>query len=248
MADYENELSGGNYWDWVSTQEILAPEDKEDIRTLIKDCFEFIKPYMDELFWVEANIIYLNYVHNISQHTIAKYLDVTQLAVSKRLHSGVKKLKLALKRPTKNSMEVLDFLGKVLPEKKAYIAMVYYFSKSYSHTAILCEMSVTRVREIILHLIEVLREVKEADDSRLVKVVKTHSEVINIPDIVMKNNDTKRYEFLKDLEIHKRDFRESVGKYLEYYELLISSNNFGDYLFKRDEKVRAGKEFQIHKL
>lgn len=238
-----------NYWDWVSSQEIVTPEDKEDIRTLIKDCFDFVKPYLDELMWVEANIIYLNYVHDVPQSTIARMIGITQLGVSKRLHSGIRKLKIVISRPTKDSREVLEFFRGIYSDRDANILLQYYFFKTYSLTSVLCGISITRVREIVLDCVKRLKrllEVQSCENSKLVKEIKKCRGVEFIPTSHINKETLELIDRVMDGGAH--EFKELADKYHTYLSMLTSSNSFGDYLFKRDEKVRSNAKIKTHKL
>lgn len=245
----EETLGADNYWDWVSSQDLITPEDKEDIRTLIKDCFDFVKPYLDELMWVEANIIYLNYVHDVPQSTIANLIGITQLGVSKRLHSGIRKLKIVISRPTKDSREVLSFLRGFFSERDCNILLQYYFFKTYSLTSVMCGMSITGVRDIVLNCVknmESLLNLQSGDRNLFIRELKKCRGVEFTPNSHINKETLDLISRIEDGEL--QEIKVTLDKYYTYLSMLTNCNSFGDYLFKRDEKVRSNAKLKTHKL
>ena len=59
MSDME--YSEQSYWDYVSTLDTV--EARETIRELVKAAYPLFLTFLDELFFIEANLIFLNLVH-----------------------------------------------------------------------------------------------------------------------------------------------------------------------------------------
>ena len=55
----------GNYWDWVSTQEVQ--EGNESIKDLLKEAYDFASPFLNNLISYECDMVYMNLVNDVPQ-------------------------------------------------------------------------------------------------------------------------------------------------------------------------------------
>lgn len=216
-----------NYFDWVASQgKVIDYTDKESIKTLLKDCFPFIKPHLDNLFWVEANSIYLNIVHYIPQTTIAEYLRVSQLGISKRIRSGIKKLKLRLMKP-ENNMRIVrqDFL-ELFTLDIAQVIIAYYQMHNISMLSRIYHAKNNEIRSKINRAYIQLELINAGKVEDYISFVQPQH-----PLAVVDN-----FESLQRV----------CQKYYSYFQEVKSLGTVGDFLFKRNDRKRR-EAFDITK-
>jgi len=217
-----------NYWDYISTLD--TRESEEDIRELIKENFQFLKPYLNELFYVEANYIYLNYVFDIPQAKIAELFGVSQYGVSKRIKSALEKINNLFKRPENNRNIVRQDFKNLLPNYLVEIAVIYYFMKTFSITSEITGFTYGNLRNKLYDVINLLDKYSK---------VKTHQEFVKLYKRTKKEKNQNIYYMnsLKDKSIFELEVTKAK-RYYDYLNKLIKSSNYGDYTFKRDDKKR----------
>lgn len=185
-----------DYWDWVSSQDTLDVTDKEDITELLKECYEWIAPYLERMFWVDANVIYLNKIHRVPQRDIGGYLGISQLGVSKRIRSAMKKLKLRVKEPELDLTIVKDELAQILPPAHHSVAMLIY---TYQCKSVVIRLLQIRNKEYNRWIDEILRKIQEQYDKKHPIAVKYHeffnmlnSDLVTVGDYLFKREDYSR--------------------------------------------------------
>jgi len=217
-----------NYWDYISTLDNADME--EPLKELIKEAFKFFNPYLNELFYIEANYIYLNYVWDLPQALIGDLFGVSQYGVSKRIKSGVGKINTIFKRPENDRNIVRQDFKSLLPDEVVELVVLYYFLKTFSLVVSLTDISYGNMRNKINSIIEHLKSYTEA---------KTVQEYIKVYQEVNKGFIDKLYiDTLRANDMFFRNEQVKTKRYYDYLSELITSHNYGDYLFKRDDDKR----------
>lgn len=228
--DYDNEYN--NYWDWVSTQDINT-DGKFLMKDLIKDAYSVALPLIQSLMYIESDFIYLNLVCGIPQDTIAKMYGLSQLGVSKRVRSGIKKMKDLLYIPEKNSQVIVKDFYNLLPQRCREVAFLYYKTRVYSVTAQIMVEKPAKIRKIIKDTIKIL----ETFISSKGKISARLNE-----------NPYKEYADKKDYREKLKDdeFRENeiikAQRYLDYFKKIQAQYNYGNYHFKAQSRDFVRKD------
>lgn len=203
----------GDYWDWVSSQDLIDYTDKEDIRELLKQSFTYINPYLDKLFWVEANAIYLNQIYDVAQVEIAKYLGISQLGVSKRVRSGIRKLKLRLLLSNTDLRTLRADLSQI------------FTGELLEYATLLCKVQSVGVTNRILNKGRpTLNTITDTLSLAKTQPLKAYRE------------STKDYRKLTEEELES--IQRVATKYYEFFNQSKTLSTVGDYLFKRDDLNR----------
>ncbi len=227
-----------DYLTHISTEEI-----GDTLKTLVRDHYDSFKPYLDELYHVEANYIYLNVVCGVSQTNIAKTVGVSQYGVSKRVTGGFKKLEYLLKIPEKNRPLVkTDFEG-MLPPHMSETLFNYYFLRTFALTARVLDLDPNVVNVTVSEAIEYLDRYANCRDlSEIIRVYLDANKCV--------------FKSIKDLEKNYPDcykricyFRENpeqaemtvirAARYSDYLSGLIKNSSYGDYTFKLFDQKRS---------
>lgn len=140
----------------------------DSVSTLFQSDFDSLRPYLCSLFWVDANVVYLNQGFNVSQMLIADYLGISQLGVSKRLHSAYEKIKFILTKPTQDLSELQSTLSKIVCGKDLYIIISLSNTCSIAITALLLNESRFNVTNCLKSFIAKLQQL-DSDDSSLIE-------------------------------------------------------------------------------
>ena len=92
---YSNVDRLGNNGEEIDIDELieqnLAPDEEEELE-IIKPDFSVIETYLDRIPDREADLISLYFRDKMKQEQIAKIFEITQAAVSYRLHRGIKRI------------------------------------------------------------------------------------------------------------------------------------------------------------
>lgn len=147
-----------DYWDWVSTQDQVELGSVETLQTLIKEHFDYIRPSLHKMFWLEANTIYLNQVYNIPQKVIGYYVNMSQLGISKRLHSGLKRLQIYFVKPKESMQQVRDDISSLLSPKELQVTLLYYQFHNLSIVDRIVPYNKKQLIAIINAVIDILKE------------------------------------------------------------------------------------------
>lgn len=230
-----------SYLDYLAN--ISEEEMGSSLKMLIKDYYDSFKPYLSELYHIEANSIYLNLVCNVSQEKIGSMLNISQYGVSKRVRGGLSKLSHLLKIPEKNRSIVRDDFDELLPEHSSEILLLYYFLRTFALTSRVTQLDSNVVNNLVIDAIASLGEYGECETvGEVMKVyLKTHKCNFNtMADLKIKY--PSRYAFLLELredeELHEMMILKSI-RYKTYLETLIANSSYGDYTFKRWDTERA---------
>lgn len=220
-----------NYWDWVSTQDIQDYSNRdESIQELMLQSIDYIMPYLDDLCWVDANIIYLQ-AHKIPQHAIAKYLGISQYGVSKRYHRAMDRLKVKLSRPEANYSTAEQELALAFGKSKGSIMCVYLFNN--------------------LSMVALLYGVKEKFDSidRIKAFINAQNDFNQILTAQKLQNlniaELKRKQEYATIMESKDRILEIVAKYSKYFELVLKESSIGEVVFNKQNRNRNWNEWEV---
>lgn len=229
-----------HYIDYLST----LPQDEmgDTLKDLMRDNYEFFKHYLDELYHVESNYIYLNLVCGVSQTRIGKMVGVSQYGVSKRISSGLNKLSYLLKIPEKNKSIVKQDLDMLLPLLEADILFNYYFLKTYALTGRVMNIDHNLVNNLVTSGIQILVRLSESDSLGKFISIYLESHKITFKSI----NDLKvKYPYIYNKIIHIKDNPDELemnklkaSRYHNYLKGLLKISSYGDYTFKMYDKER----------
>jgi len=218
-------MQDNSYWDYVSVNK-SDDGNREGIKDLIKDSFLTVVPYLNQLYWVDAIVFYMNAYLDIPQVKIAEILGLSQFGVSKRYRSSIKKLKSVFNKPFKDTGILIDRLGVILPESYIEKIILYYFFTTFSLSAKMSgDMSPSSVVLKINKITDVLVEYAEADTKeQFISLVKKYK-----PDMIDKDLDNLDWEV----------YYTTVVKLLRYINTLKSTHSYGSYIFKINDKKRS---------
>ena len=212
MSDVE--YSESSYWDYISSLDQAEPRDT--IRDLVKEAYPLFLTFLEELFYIEANLIFLNVVHEIAQQEIADNImhgGISQMGVSKRVTAGMKKIKTFSKRPEIDRDIVRSDLRMLLPDYLVEVTQLYYFFKTFALVSELCRLSTSGVRVKILTAIDILEaESKIESEQDLLAVSSKYNISLDVGDMQQIVLFSKRY--------------------FDYLKVLTTTYNVGDYTFK----------------
>lgn len=216
------EISESAYWDYVSVQD--QREGEESIKDLLKEAYDFASPFLNNLISYEGDMVYLNLVSDVSQTNISDIYGLSQLGVSKRVRSGINKLKTIMSIPETDKNIVREHFQFLLPSSISVFAILYYHYKTYSIVTDLMQESPSNVCNWVNYSIQILDEVRN---------IKTRQEFVNYM-ISLKQYEYEQ-DFSKYRDMIKADFEDYTflaEKYYNYLTLITAQYNYGDYTFK----------------
>jgi len=218
-------MQDNSYWDYVSVNK-NEDYNKEGVKDLVKDAFLTLVPYLNQLYWVDATVFYMNAYLDIPQVKIAEILGLSQFGVSKRYRSSIKKLKSVFNKPFRDIKVLIDRLGMLLPEDSVEKIILYYSFTTFSLSAKMSgDVSSSSVVLKINRIIDTLVEYAEAGTKeQFLSLVKKYKP--NITDEELKNLNWKVYYT-------------TVVKLLKYIDVLKSTHSYGSYIFKINDKKRS---------
>ena len=212
--------------DVASTVEASDPED-EKLKDIIKDNYEYLAPYIDSLYYVEANIIYLNYVHNVPQSLIAEVFNMTQYGVSKRIMSALKRLSIFMSIPNQDTADNYDFLKKFLPNSRATTITMFYSLKTVHTVSRVLRASNLTVTSVIKETMELMLELQEITD-----VLEFKKRIFELkPRIEI---DEQWMENLTDEEGLFLVTRHTINTHYLYLKSLKDYNSRGSHNFRKE--------------
>lgn len=205
----DSEFNYNNYWDYISVCD--QREGVETLKDLAKDSFPLFKTYLDELYYIEANFIYMNLVLDIPQQTIAGLFGVSQLGVSKRVRGGVKKIQTTLKKPEQNRNRIRKDLELIVPKCHLEIAVLYYQMKTFSLVSDVTRVSNSGVKNKINNILDSMKILSNGDEETVRRIYRK-----------MHSRNCEDWMLVSD----------TADRYYKYFNILLSSYNYGDYIFK----------------
>lgn len=228
MAKNINDTSDAFFWDAVST--MTPKESEESIKDLFSSAFRFAEPYISELFWVDQNFMYLNLVCGTPQHKIAEMFGVSQIGVSKRVRSSIKKIKWIILKPEKNIEIVSDYLSLFLSNESLEVAILYYQYGTYS---VVSKLSLARDFNIRNSI------------SRTINIMNSIAKSISPNDVIelIKKNSTSNLDFHKKLagfnDIGYDYYKVKIDQYLKYFKNVQKHVKYSSYSWKKYDGTRS---------
>lgn len=212
--------------DVASTLDNSGMED-EKLRDIIKDNYEYLAPYIDSLYYVEANIIYLNYVHNVPQVLIAEIFNMTQYGVSKRIMSALKRLSIYMSIPNQDTADNYNFLKRFLPNSRATAVAMFYSLKTVHTVSRVLRASNLTVTDVINETMDFMLELQA-----ITEPIEFKKKIYDIkPDIEI---DFKWLEALTEEDGLFLVTRHTINTHYLYLKSLKDYNSRGSHNFRKE--------------
>jgi len=222
MEDKRND-----FWDYVSTVEHIGYHDKkvrDEFKEIMREILPDIKNILDQIYWVNALVLYLNTYCFVSQNKIAEILNISQFGVSKRYRASKNKIKRVTKIPIKSRKKVINILSKFIKWEHLEIVVMYYFIGVKSMVQRITGKSSNKVNLVIDKSLKVIKYFGECDKDEFVKRINRHN--IEIDD------DKIEYYFNKI---------KSINRYFKYVKEDI---NTGSFTFRNTENNKYRGKFE----
>lgn len=215
----------------------------DSLKDLMRDHFSLFKPYLGELFHVEANCIYLNLICGVSQTKIGETMGISQYGVSKRVRGGLNKLTHLVQIPEKDKATVKYDFNELLSSHKSEVLFLYYFLRTFALTARILNIDPNIVNSLVLSSMSKLEAYSKASNLNEFIVAYLDSHDIKIKSFkALEQNYPEHYDFLCKLrDDPEQDYEILVVKairYHKYLEGLLENSSYGDYTFKYYDKAR----------
>jgi hypothetical protein len=187
-----------------------------------------IVPYINQLYWVNAVVLYLNAYVGVSQTKISQMLGISQFGVSKRYQASKNKLKFVMTKPIKDRSRLKQILSTILPTKYCSPLIVFYSFNLMSITyRVMGNVGTVKINNNFKLAVSLLKEYSECE---------TEHQFKNI----MEREGLKT----KDLDNWKI-YHTSSKKLYTFFNDTRQMCLYGNYLFKaNDDKNRA--DFDKH--
>ncbi len=215
----------------------------ESLKDLMRDHYHLFKPYLEELFHVEANCIYLNTICGVSQTKIGESMGISQYGVSKRVRGGLAKLSHLLKIPEKDKEIVRNDFDLLIASNKSEVLFLYYFLRTFALTSRVLEIDPNIVNSMVLSSMNKLDNYTKCDNiNQFIKCYLDAQEikVKSIKELELKYPDN--FKVLSDLRDNPSLFENMKLKAVRYHTYLtgiIDNSSYGDYTFKLFDKERT---------
>lgn len=136
----------------------LAPEDEEEITEASLPSFSVIERYLERIPDREADLITLYYKDRMKQEQIAKLFQITQAAVSYRLHRGIRRIQFLRTIPELTSSQFELELGPRLSDQDREILWRMYLTTCQSAIAKQMHLTQGRVRHRFFRSLAKIKE------------------------------------------------------------------------------------------
>lgn len=223
-------MSGVDFNHLVDIASSIEPTDnsEESMKSIIEAEYPYLASYIDSLYFIESNILFLNYVQNVPQREVAEMFNIKQYGVSKRVASAIKRLSIHLKAPNKEAKDSFLFLDKLLTYEDAYNLTVRYSLKTLALSASVIKGSTTSVTK---------------SSRKSEKLLKEYSLLTDPLEFVLKVIGVKKgagncdLDFLDKLLKDTSYFmviRHTVDTHLQYIDELNRYNSRGSHNFRSE--------------
>jgi hypothetical protein len=210
------------YWQYIST---LTPAESEDsIRDLFRDNFDFISFYLDDIFYISANVIFMAWACGVSQKAIGRMFGISQCGASKQVKSARRKIRHSFLKPEANPEQVRDDLERLLPAPYVETVVIYYYVHMYSVVAkVIQDVTEGAVRSRVNRSLSVLGRV------------------------VMSKSEEEYYRVLRESGVKRIGSYEwgvnAARRYYSYLAEIVDTASYGEHQFcKRLKKVNKGED------
>ena len=158
---YSNIDRLGNNGEEIDIDELieqnLAPDEEEELE-VVKPDFSVIETYLDRIPDREADLISLYFRDKMKQEQIAKLFEITQAAVSYRLHRGIKRIQFLRTIPELNYEQFELELGCKFSEQDREILWRMYQTTCQSEVAKQLNLTQGRVRHRFFRSLNKIKE------------------------------------------------------------------------------------------
>lgn len=141
----------------------LSPEMEESDQQIQKLHFDAIEPYLKRIPEREADLIQLYHQDKMKQEQIAKLFNITQAAVSYRLHRGIKRIRFLRTIPDLEYDQFELELGPKFNEQDRSILWLMYETTCQSEIAKRLSLTQGRVRHRFFRSLDKIREFIEEE-------------------------------------------------------------------------------------
>ena len=208
------------YWDYVSVNASKNTDCNDSFKTLIKDSFLDIFVYIDQLYWVNAVVLYLNAYIGISQVKISKLLGISQFGVSKRYQSSKNKLKFIMSKPIQDRNKITSILTMLLSHKHYSPLIVFYsFNLMSMMYKVINSVGTVKIDNNFNAAMIVLESYANAtNEEEFYRIMKVELGVVH-------------------LGIHWEDYKLDAGRLINFFKSTRQQCLYGNYLFKANDKI-----------
>lgn len=216
-----------NYWDFISTQDIIDYSDVDTLNSIAIDSFENLQPLLEDMTWVDANVLYLALIYEINQSQIGDYLGISQFGVSKRYRKALQRLKTKASRPESNYAKVRDELLPAFGEDSIGVAMsMYIFNNlnvtltTYSH----------ETKESVYIKIGAFVNVK--DNPAQQAIIAHGLDHLNPAQL-------KQTQEFYDIQANTEQIITASTKYGAYFKMILETTSIGEAVFNKAKNADA---------
>lgn len=214
----------------------------DSLKDLMREHYELFKPYLEGLFHVEANCIYLNLVCGVSQTKIGDTMGISQYGVSKRVRGGLNKLSHLLKIPEKDRTVVRSDFNELLVSHKSEVLFLYYFLRTFALTARVLSIDPNIVNSMVLSSMSKLKAYSNCNNLNEFILAYLDAHELKIKSFKeLEVEYPAHFQFLSYLRDNPEDYEIRVVnsiRYHQYLEGLLENSSYGDYTFKLYDKER----------
>lgn len=220
------------------SEESINRDCGESIKDLLRSTFHFIRPSLEELFWVDFNVLYLNKVCGVPQVKVAEIMGMSQLGVSKRVRTSVVKVRNLIKRPESDILRVRSDFQMLLGSSLVETLLLYYQVKTFSVVSrILGGVKEGAVRVRVTQALCQLRSLVAQDTrAKFLHVLRSINPLSYMyVEAKWREDPQGMYDLLYAL----------ASRYLEYLELIFNTGYYSDYVFKVYDKERVQSVMEV---
>lgn len=153
--------------DFYSYKSQEQPEVSLSFKDLVQASPDAASGFFEALAEPDRTITSLYYFQNQTQTQIAEMLDISQVAVSRRLSSIIRRLKYILKRPKQNPVVVRRELSQLFPPHLCEAAYFFYFESAQNRVKQFLSISQSGASNKFKQVLEYLTKVSRAPDRGL---------------------------------------------------------------------------------
>lgn len=210
-----------NYWDFISAQDLIDYSDVDTLNSIAIDSFENLQPMLEDMTWVDANVLYLALIYEISQSQIGDYLGISQFGVSKRYRKALQRLKTKASRPSTDYAKVRDELLPVFGEDSIGIAMALYIFNNLNVTL------TTYAYETKESVFEKVNAFISAKDDPVNQAIIAHGlHHLNPAQL-------KQTQEFNDIQANEAKIVTASTKYGAYFKMILDTTSIGEAVFNK---------------
>jgi len=140
--------------------------------------------YLKHLSIIDSTFLMLSYMYRMSQTSISKFLDISQVGVSVRIKRAFEKIKFLLDCcPKLNYIDVREDFEKMFPPHLFEIAFFFYFNHTQSRTKYFLNITqcgaAFKLKVVLKHLENIIKNSKDDDLKFLANTYNNFFQVIS---------------------------------------------------------------------